>query len=74
MDKRVKLAFTVGLFIMPISFSTSALGLSDESVYFVAPLPVLGLQTDFAITPKIILTQNIEVLYLDFFNLQRQNT
>jgi len=65
MDDRVKLSFTVGLFIMPISFSTSALGLSEEAVYFVAPLPVLGLRTGFAIAPKVFLKQSIEVLYLE---------
>lgn len=70
MDKRVKLGFTVGLFIMPIDFSTSALGLSEEAVYFVAPLPVLGLQTQFAITPKIYLKQTIEVLYLEISSIK----
>lgn len=70
MDKRVKLGFTVGLFIMPINFSTSALGLSEEAVYFVAPLPVLGLQTQFAITPKIYLKQTIEVLYLEISSIK----
>ncbi len=65
MDKRVKLSFTAGLFIMPISFAASAPGISGESVYFVAPLPVLGLRTNFAITPKIILKQSVEILYLE---------
>ena len=50
---------------MPIRFSTSALGLSEEAMYFVAPLPVLGFRTNFAITPKFLLKQSIEVLYLE---------
>ncbi len=72
MDKRVKLGFTVGLYIMPINFSISALDLSEESFYFVAPLPVLGLQSQFTITPKIYLKQSIEVLYLEISNIKGQ--
>ena len=51
---------------MPISFSTSALGFSEEAFEFIAPLPVLGLGTSFAITPKLKLNQSIEILYLGF--------
>jgi len=65
MDERVKLGVSIGLFIMPISFSTSALGLSDEVADFIAPLPVLGLGANFAITPKLYLKQSIEILYLE---------
>ena len=64
MDERVKLDATIGLFIMPISFSTSALGFSEEVADFIAPLPVVGLGTSFAITPKLYLIQSIEILYL----------
>ena len=66
LDERVKLNATVGLFIMPISFSTSALGFSEEAFEFIAPLPVLGVGTSFAITPKLKLNQSIEILYLEF--------
>ena len=65
LDERVKLYASVGLFIMPISFSTSALGFSEEAFEFIAPLPVLGLGTSFAITPKLRLNQSIEILYLE---------
>lgn len=65
MDERVKLGASIGLFIMPISFSTSALGLSEEVADFIAPLPVLGLGSSFAITPKLYLKQSIEILYLE---------
>jgi hypothetical protein len=64
MDERVKLGVSVGLFIMPIRFSTTALGLSEEVADFIAPLPVLGLGANFAITPKLYLKQSFEILYL----------
>lgn len=70
MDDRVKLSITFGLFIMPISFSTSALGISEEVAEFIAPLPVLGLGTNFAITPKLFLKQSIEILYLEISNFK----
>ncbi len=65
MDDRVKLGFNLGLFVMPIRFSTSALHLSEVATHFVAPLPVLGLHTNFAIAPKLFLKQSIEILYLE---------
>lgn len=65
-DERVKLGASIGLYIMPISFSTNALGLSEEVAEFVAPLPVLGLGANFAITPKIRIKQSVEILYLEF--------
>lgn len=64
MDKRIKLGFTVGLFILPISFSINVLGLTGKSVYFVAPLPIIGIKSSFAVTPKIFINQSIEILYL----------
>ncbi len=70
MDKRVKLGFTVGLFIMPMDFSTSALGFSEESFYFVAPLPTLGFHTQFAITPKFFIKQSIELFYLEILSFK----
>lgn len=63
-DKRVKLGVSAGLFVMPISFSTSALRLSEESIEVVAPLPVLGVSSSFAITPKLYFIQSIEIFYL----------
>jgi len=67
-DERVKLGLSAGLFIIPINFTTTAIGLSSESAVFVAPLPVAGFRTSFAITPKIAIKQNIELLYLSFEN------
>ena len=70
LDERVKLYASVGLFIMPISFSTSALGFSEEAFEFVAPLPVLGVGASFAITPKLKFKQSIEILYLKISNFK----
>jgi len=70
LDERVKLNASIGLFIMPISYSTSALGFSKEAFEFIAPLPVLGLGTSFALTPKFRLNQSIEVFYLEISNFK----
>lgn len=65
-DKRIQLGLSAGLFIMPIKFSTKALGGSGEASDIIAPLPVFGLRNNFALTSKLVLKQNIEVLYLNF--------
>jgi len=65
LDERVNIYASAGLFIMPISFSTSALGFSKEAFEFTAPLPLFGLGTSFAITPKFRLNQSIEIFYLE---------
>lgn len=63
-DSRVKLGASIGLYIMPINFSISSLGSLEEASKFIAPLPVLGLDAEFAITPKLLVKQGIDVLYL----------
>ena len=65
MDERVRLGASFGIYVLPVSFYTSALGLSDEVAEFIAPLPVFGLSSDFAISPKLFLKQNIDLLYLE---------
>ena len=65
MDERVKLGASFGIYVLPISFSTSALGQSDQVAKFIAPLPVLGISSNFAISPKVCLKQSIEILYLE---------
>jgi len=65
MDERIKLGASFGIYILPISFYTSALGLSEEVAEFIAPLPVLGLSSNFAISPKLFLKQHIDILYLE---------
>ncbi len=66
MDDRVRFGASIGLFVMPIKFSANALNKQEVVAQFTAPLPVLGLSTDFAITPKLRFRQSIEILYLKF--------
>ncbi len=63
-DDRITLGATFGLFIMPVNLTVKALSQSENKTEFTAPLPLLGLRTDFAITRKLFLRQNVEVLYL----------
>ncbi len=63
-DERVNMGVSIGLFIMPIKFEVGIGGATDEATDFIAPLPVIGLRTDFAITQKLYIKQGIEVLYL----------
>jgi hypothetical protein len=66
-DDRMDLAFTIGLYVMPIDIELKASGLIvvDESESFTAPLPTLGLRMDFAITPKWFLRSNFEIFYVE---------
>jgi hypothetical protein len=66
-DDRVDLAASAGLFVMPISFGIEAEGLVQlqEGESITAPLPVLGLRADFAITPKWFLKSRLEAFYLE---------
>jgi hypothetical protein len=63
-DERIKLGASLGLHIIPIRFSVHSLGRSEKATNFTAPLPVLGLDVRFAVTPKLQIKQSIEVLYL----------
>jgi opacity protein-like surface antigen len=68
-DERVDLNVGLGLYIMPIEVGMSAVvngvfqGSMKEDV--TAPLPVFGLGFDFAITPKWIIRQQMDVFYLE---------
>lgn len=66
-DDRIDMAAGLGLFVMPISFKISASGFfqGEESQSITAPLPVLGLRNDIAVTPKVFLRSSLEVLYLE---------
>ena len=57
-DDRMDLGIGGSLYIMPIEFgiSSTSLGLRTEDI--TAPLPVLTLRGDFAITPKLFLKAN----------------
>ena len=66
-DDRMDLGVSFGLFVMPIDFKIDASGAFEghESESITAPLPVLGLRTDFAITSKLFLKYNIDFFYLE---------
>ena len=65
-DDRIDLAVGGGLYVLPIKYNLSASGLVNESQTesITAPLPLLGLRADFAITPKWILRNNVDLFYL----------
>jgi hypothetical protein len=56
---------------MPIKIrvSSSRSGTAEEES-ITAPLPVLGLRFDFAITPKFFLKQNVDFFYFQYQNFQ----
>jgi len=62
-DERFSLALSIGLYIMPLSFSIGTDYIIDESASFIAPLPVIGFRNTFQISPKVLLKQNFEILY-----------
>lgn len=66
-DDRFDLAAVIGLFIMPIEFGFNSTGLVTEKVSesITAPLPVVGLRGDFALTPKWFLRMGTEIFYLE---------
>jgi hypothetical protein len=67
-DDRMDIAASIGAFVMPIKFEISASGLGSGKgdFSFTAPLPVLGLRGDFAITPRWMLRTNIDFFYLKY--------
>ncbi len=69
-DERADLNVGLGLYIMPIEVGLSAVvnGVFQGSMReeITAPLPVIGLGFDFAITPKWIIRQQMDLLYLEF--------
>ncbi len=69
-DDRIDLAAGLGLYIMPIDFGLNATGLVNEegSARFTAPLPVLGLRMDFALTPKWFIRTGSQIFYLEYEN------
>ena len=71
-DDRFDLAASAGLFVIPIDYSIQATNLLDvyEADSVTAPLPVIGLRGDFAITPKLFFKTNIDFFYLEIDNYQ----
>lgn len=69
-NKNVSLGASFGLFIMPISFSVKASKFEDQAATFIAPLPVLGLRSDFLILKNLYLHQSVELLLISIDNIQ----
>jgi len=69
-DKRIDLGVSAGFYIMPISFELNAFGLNSQTSDFVAPLPMIGLYSAFSISPKFYITQSLELLYFNAFNMK----
>jgi hypothetical protein len=63
-DDRFDLGASIGLFLMPISFSLSGDQIGDKETQITAPLPVVGLRFDFALTPKLFIKQDYNLFYL----------
>jgi len=69
-NDHVSLGASVGFFIMPIGFSIKASGPGEQTTDFVAPLPVLGLRSDFLLSKKLYLHQSVELFFISVDNFQ----
>jgi hypothetical protein len=69
-DRRASLGLSVGLYILPMSYSIGVDQVIDEADAFILPLPVIGFRSAFLITPKIIIKQNWELLYVKTTNFK----
>jgi hypothetical protein len=67
-DERVRFCISGGFYVMPIKFTMDAF--NSESAIFTAPLPVVGISNSIFITPKLMLHQNIDILYFEFGNFR----
>ncbi len=65
-DDRLDMGASFGVFVMPIEFGISAAGGAAQEESITAPLPVVGLRFDYAITPKLFLRQGVEFFYLEY--------
>ena len=70
MDDRFDFGISIGLFIMPISFTRSTINQGHRVTDFTAPLPVIGLRTDFSVSPRFMIKQSIHLLYLEIGQLK----
>ena len=60
------LAVGVGVYVAPITASLSSASGELASQDFTAPLPTLALRFDFAITPKLLLKQSVDLFYIEY--------
>ena len=67
MDERFNLAVAGGLFVMPIEIGLDNISTGESTkTDITAPLPVIGFNFDFAMSPKWLLRQRVELLYLKY--------
>ena len=67
MDDRFNLAVSGGLFVMPIEIGLDNTSNGESTrTDITAPLPVVGFSFDYAISPKWLLRQRMELLYLKY--------
>ena len=77
-DERMRLGLGGGLFIMPVGFSigvqeNQSIGVeAKESDFFqfIAPLPALGVTTDFYIGPRWTFSQSLDLFYIQIADFQ----
>jgi len=65
-DSRVSIGASGGLYVLQVNLRVKADNQNEHVTKFVAPLPLIGLRTDFLITNNFYLKQNFEFLYLSF--------
>lgn len=65
-DDRFDIAGSAGLFIMPLEIGISASGLANEDQSITAPLPTIGMRAEFALTPKLFLSQDLQLFWLKY--------
>ena len=67
-DDRVRLSGAVGVHTTGIKFKVSSLGLGVEEEELTAPLPVLGVRADIALTERWRLWGATDLFYLSYDN------
>jgi hypothetical protein len=67
-DDRLDLAAVGGFYIMPINFGLTATRVTtaEKNLKFTAPLPVVGLRLDVALTPKWYLRTGSQFFYVEY--------
>ena len=71
-DDRIDFAASFGLYVMPFDIGLSTTGAlqSETTSDFIAPLPVLGLRMDIALTPRWYFRSMTQVFYLKYDQFQ----
>ena len=64
LDDRIDLNLGTGLYVMPIEYGLAELGDEFTKEDITAPLPVISVGFDLAITPKWFLKQGLDMMYL----------